>query len=110
MLVDVAILNALAGLGIQVRGQHEVLRRAKKALKDWASTIELFAKEPKEGSIVYLEISTADAGLPPYVRVYRADLIDPRRGTYSMEPHWRSTASLYINISRIQQMIETGKF
>ena len=98
VLVDVAILNALARLGIQVRGLHAVLREANELIETWAKE----RKETKDFGIIYLVISYDPVLDEPSVLVHPAYRRRPGRGgVYRMitDPH--EVASLHINITRI---------
>jgi DNA-binding transcriptional MerR regulator len=94
VLVDVAILNALAGLGVQVRDLHAVLGRAQEK-------VQWLAKEPQD-AIIYLVISYY-GGNEPSVWVERANPV--QEGVYRMFAPGGALASLYINISRIHEVI-----
>jgi DNA-binding transcriptional MerR regulator len=105
VLVDVAILNALAGLGIQVRAQHEVLFNVKKYLKDWPKEWDQAAKD--DYNLILLELSNV-GGDEPRVRLQFVNLIDRSKGAYKMYPQPNATASLYINVTRIQAQLSSA--
>jgi DNA-binding transcriptional MerR regulator len=106
VLVDVAILDALARLGIQVRGLHAVLRQANELIETWAKE----SKETRDFGMIYLVISYDPILDEPKVTVNPASRRRPGRGgVYKMITHRYDVVSLYINISRIYRMIETGK-
>jgi DNA-binding transcriptional MerR regulator len=108
VLVDVAILNALAGLGVQVRNLNAVLDRANELIKEEANQ----PKEIREGAHIYLVISYAPEFDDTTVSVESAG---PRRGRKNRRKglHWicaqpSSVASLYLNITRIYEIIAAG--
>jgi DNA-binding transcriptional MerR regulator len=106
VLVDVAILNALAGLGVQVRNLSAVLDRANELIEEHAK------QEFKEGAKIYLVISYApefdEATVSVEAAQRRAGRKYRRKGLHWMYAEPWAVASLYINITRIYETIEAG--
>jgi DNA-binding transcriptional MerR regulator len=107
VLVNVAVLDALAGLGMQVRSLHAVLRQVSELVEEWSTK----SKETRDFGIDYLAISFNPRWGEPIVLVQRANRRRGRRGgLYRMpieDPD--NVVSLYINITRIYGIIETGE-
>jgi hypothetical protein len=95
VLADVAILDALAGLGAQVRDQHAVLLRARELIEEQGT--EEISAFTKAGSIFYLSITNVGRG-QPVVMVSRADPIKAWKNLkYSMDI---SPTTIYFRTSR----------
>jgi hypothetical protein len=107
VLADVAILDALAGLGAQVRDQHAVLLRARELIEEQGT--EEISAFTKAGSIFYLSITNVGRG-QPVVMMSRADPIKAWKNLkYSMDISPNDVAFIHINISQIYQTIKTVK-
>jgi DNA-binding transcriptional MerR regulator len=109
VLVDVAILNALAGLGVQVRNLNEVLDRANELIKEEAK----HPKEIREAERIYLVISyTPDfdkSTISVEIALPRAGRKNRRKGLHWICAEPFAVASLYINITRIYKTIAAEK-
>jgi DNA-binding transcriptional MerR regulator len=111
-LVDVAILNALAGIGMQVGQQSVVLKLVRKLIQD-RHGIGQWSEKSKYGGVVYVEISNL-GGDKPQVREINAKVggsFLSSGGTFSGEFQIAlinlkiNDATLLINMSHIVQNI-----
>ena len=95
-LAEVAILNALADLGIQIGGMRAALLAAMKSMETWREKL----KDQKDS--IFLEILNVD-GVP----MLREHFVQEGQSWWHPEA---AEAALVVNITRILRRIESAKF